>query len=480
MPTAKAERLDPAVLKLAGILVLGAMAPLLDSTVVNVALDTLGRDLHAPVATVQWVSTGYLLALAAAVPISGWTADRFGAKRMWQTALLLFLGGSLLCGSAWNIGSLVAFRVLQGLGGGLMLPILQTVLMRAAGRRQIGRLMAVVTLPALLGPILGPALGGVIAEHLAWRWIFYVNVVPCVLALLAAWRWMPGDPPGRGGRLDLTGLLLLSPALAGLIYGLSRVGTEGGFGYPSVYGPAAAGAVLLAGFAVHALRTEEPLIDLRLFATRSFAASSALVFLTGLALFGSMLLLPLYYQRLRGESVVAAGLLLAPQGLGSLLARAFGTVADRIGPRPVVLVGVVLTVLGTVPFAVGGRHADGYLLAAGLLVRGAGLSAVNLAVMVGAFRDLDPGQIPHASSTTRIAQQVGGSLGAAVFAVVLQRQSEAHPGAAGLGTAFDRTFCWALALVALAVVPALLLPRVRPAESEDARPQEAVAADSDR
>ncbi|GAA3549223.1 MDR family MFS transporter [Nonomuraea rosea] len=447
-------RLDPAVLKLAGILLLGVMAPLLDSTIVNVALHTLGRDLNAPVSAVQWVSTGFLLALAMAIPITGWSAERFGAKRMWLVSLLLFLGGSVLCGLAWDLGSLIAFRVVQGVAAGLMLPILQTLLMRAAGGRQLGRLMAVVSLPALVGPVFGPVLGGLIAGHLSWRWIFYVNVPICVAAILLAWRALPADAARERRRLDVTGLLLLSPGLAALMYGLARVGTAGGFWDVTVLAPVAAGALLVTAFVCRT--TPEPLIDLGLFRDRTFAASSALLFLSGLAMFGSMLLLPLFYQQERGQSVIAAGLLLAPQGLGSLLAKGLGGVADRVGPRPVVLAGIAMTALGTLPFVFADRHTGGLLLGLALVVRGAGLSSANMAIMVGAFQGLDRARIPHASSTTRIAQQVGGAFGAAVLAVVLQRQLAGHP-----ATAFGHTFGWALALTALAVVPALLLPRVR-------------------
>lgn len=183
-------------------------------------------------------------------------------------------------------------------------------------------------------------------------------------------------------------------------------------------------------------------------------------------MFGAMLL-PLHYEQLRGRSVVAAGLLLGPQGLGSLLARGAGGLTDRIGSRPVVLVGTALTALGTLPFAYGGAHANGLVLATALVVRGAGLSAANMAVMVGAFRDLTPAQIPHASSTTRIMQQVGGSFGAAVLAVILQGQLADHSGVAGEAAAFGHTFAWALSFTALALLPALFLPQLphRPAQS---------------
>ncbi|MGI5325801.1 MDR family MFS transporter [Actinomadura nitritigenes] len=453
------ERLDPALLRLAGILVTGAIAPLLDSTIVNVAIGRLGRDLHAPVAEIQWVITAYLLALAMAIPLTGWAEGRFGARRVWLFALGLFLLGSVLCGLAWNVGSLIAFRVVQGAGGGLMAPVMQTLLMRAAGGRQIGRLMAAISMPALVGPILGPVVGGLVAGHAGWRWIFYVNVPVCLVAYVLAWRGLPRTPPRGAARPDLTGILLLSPALAALIYGFSRA--DAGSGRPGVIVALAAGAVLLAAFVVHALRTpSEPAIDLRLFRKRTFAASASLLFLSGLSLFGAMLLLPLYYQQVRGYGVVAAGLLLAPQGLGSLLIRTrLGALTDRLGPRPIVLTGLVLTVLGTLAYAEAGPHTSEWLLGASLAVRGAGLGAVTLAVMTAAYQGLGQDEIPHASSATRVIVQVGGSFGAAVLAVVLEHQTS---GGAAPSTAYAHAFWWTLAFTALAFVPALLLGRSGP------------------
>ena len=457
-PAAPRGKLDPDVVRMALVLVLGAMAPLLDGTIVNVALHTLGRAFDAPLTEVQWVTTGYLLSLALAIPITGWAVERFGAKRVWMFAQLLFLVGSILCGIAWNLGALIGFRLLQGIGGGLMLPVLQTLLMRAAGSREnLGRLMAVVTLPTLVAPIFGPVLGGLIIGHASWRWIFYVNVPVCLFGALLAWRLLPTDRPNRTSRLDLTGLLLLSPAVAALLYGLAQVGATAGFGHPQVLAPVAAGTVLLAAFLLRAVRVPRPLVDLGLFRVWSFSASSALLFLSGLSMYGSMLLLPLYYQQVRGAGVVAAGLMMAPQGIGSLLARGGGALTDRFGPRPVLLGSIALAALGTVPFA-GVGNGNALVLAAALTVRGAGLSAANMAVMVGAYRDLTPDQIPHASTVTRIAQQIGASFGTAVLAVVLARQLAAHPGAGQIATAFGHTFQWALGFTLLAVVPALALP----------------------
>ena len=445
-----AERLDPAVRKLAGILVLGALAPLLDSTIVSIALHTLGHDLGASTASLQWVSTAYLLALATVVPVSGWAVERFDSRNVWLGALTLFLAGSLLCGLAWNIGSLIAFRVVQGIGGGLLLPVLQTLVMRAAGGRSLGRLMAAITLPVMVVPILGPVVGGLIVGHLSWRWIFYVNLPVCLLALALAWRGVPKDTAHPAHHLDLTGLLLLSPGLATLVYGLSETGVARATAIP-------VGAVLIALFARHALRVREPLVDLRLFQDRAFAVSSILTFLNGLALFGGMFLLPLYYQQARGEGVIAAGLLLAPQGLGSLLARVTGPLTDRLGPRPVTVAGMLLCALGTLPFLL--PHPGAALLLVALVVRGLGVSAANMAVMVGAYQGLDRARIPHASTTVRIVQQLGGGVGTAVLATVL-----AH----GHGsTAFPHAFAWATAFTVVACLVGLCLP-VRVASAERA------------
>ncbi|QWF83764.1 MDR family MFS transporter [Amycolatopsis sp. CA-230715] len=451
------DRLDAGLLKLAAILMVGGIAPLLDTTIVLVALDRLGRDLGASLVTIQWVTTAYLLALAVAVPVTGWTVNRFGAKPMWLFSLALFACGSALCGLAWNAGSLIAFRVAQGFGGGLMQPIMQTVLVKAAGKQRLGRIMTVVTLVAVLSPILGPVLGGAIVADFSWRWIFFVNVPLCLLGMALAWRGLPSSAPKPASRLDVVGLLMLSPGLGATIYGLSRVGALGGFGHASVLVPLVAGSALLSAFGSRAFRRQDPLLDLRLFRVRSFGASTALQFVNGFSLYGVMMLLPLYFQQVRGHTALAAGLVLAPQGLGALLTRWAGGLTDRIGARPIVLGGMALAVLGTLPFTAIGPGTSEVLLGVALAVRGAGLGAANVAIMAGAYQDLAPDEIAHGSSAIRITQQVGGSFGTAVLAVVLQT------------TTFATAFRWALAFAAVAFVPAFLLPASKWAVQRRAR-----------
>jgi MFS family permease len=278
-----------------------------------------------------------------------------------------------------------------------------------------------------------------------------------------AWRHLPASRPQAGApRIDLVGLVLLPPALVGLLYGLAEVSTDGGFAHRGVIIPLGAGVVLLAAYCVHALRTSAtPMVDLRLFRSRAFTGASALLFLAGLSIYGAMLLLPLYFQQVRHDTALTAGLLMVPQGLGSIAPRTLaGKLTDKIGPRLVVLAGVALAAIGTIPFALAGPHTSYWLLGAALVVRGAGLGTATIAVMAGAFQGLSREQVPHASSATRILQFVGGSFGAAVLvAVILDRQAAAHAaaGAAGLATAYANTFWWCTGFTALALIPALLL-----------------------
>ena len=458
--TVAPERLDAPLIRLCIAVLVGAVPAILDTTIVNVALETLSREFHTTVTTIQWVSTAYLLALAVVIPLTGWAVDRFGAKRVWMAATVLFLTGSMLCGVAWSIGSLIAFRVLQGIGGGMLLPLAQTIVVQAAGPKRLGQVMGVIAVPAQLAPIIGPVIGGVIVDSISWRWIFYVNVPLCLAALALAIRFMEDDAERGVARLDVLGLALLSPGLAAVVYGFSESASHGGFGAAQVLVPLLAGVALLVAFTLHARRAAHPLIDLALFRARSFAASSALMFLFGLSLFGAMLLLPLYYQQARGQSALDAGLLLAPQGVGTMLAIVVvGKLTARTGPRAIALAGMALAVLGTLAYTQVTAHTSEWLLGASLLVRGAGLGAAMVSVMAAMFSDVPRTSVPRASSASRILQQVGGSLGTALLAVVLQHQlaSGAEPAAA-----FATAFWWALGLTAFALVPALLLPARAP------------------
>jgi len=461
-------------------LIIGGMAAVLDTTIVSIALHTLVGALHSTVSQIQWVSTGYLLALGVVIPVVGWAQARFGGKRLWMAALVIFVTGSALCSVSWNADSLIAFRVLQGAGAGMIFPLMMTLAMRAArsvpgGGSSLGRVTATVSLPIAVGPILGPVLGGVILNWFSWRWLFLINVPVCAVGLYLAWRALPADAPVSAStvsvarpRFDLVGLLLVAPGMVGVLLGLSNVSTHGGFGHRDVLLPLIIGLVLLAAFAVWAVRRTSAgqvvgsaLVNVRLLRVRSVGASSAALFLAGACMYGAMFLLPLYYQGLRGFGVLGAALVLIPQGVGSLVTRTLtGRLTDRIGGRAVAVAGFALVTLATVPFALAGPGTSEWWLGAVLLVRGLGLGIVLIPVMTVAFADIDSADIPDASMITRISQQVGGSFGVAIAAVVLQT---AVTSGRTLGQAFDQAFWWTTGLTALAVAASFFLPGRRTA-----------------
>jgi EmrB/QacA subfamily drug resistance transporter len=459
--TTAEDRIDPKVIKTAVVLIVGALAVVFDTTIISVALRTLSVQLHVSISTIQWVSTGYLLALGVAIPLAGWAQARFGGKRVWMFALAVFLIGSILCSLSWSAASLIAFRIVQGLGGGLMLPLFSTIIMQAAAGRALGRTMSFVTLPMVVGPILGPVIGGAILNWLDWRWLFWVNVPFCVVGFVLAWRMLDADATNARPRFDIIGWLLLSPSLVAILLGLSNSAQRGGFGRADALGPLLAGVVLLVTFALYSVhRGGNALVDVRLFAHGPLASASALTFLSGAALYGGMLLLPLYWLEVRGADVIHAGLLLAPQGIGALLSRNLaGRLTDSIGARWVAFTGFAIVGLATLPFALASTTTNEWLLMAVLVVRGFGLAAVMIPLSTAAFVGLRRDEIPHAGIITRVTQQIGGSFGVAVLAVILNaalRNLGTH--SAPAATAYDHAFWWAVGFTGVALVLSLMLP----------------------
>src|SRR5574340_1170143 len=313
------DRLDATVLKIASVVVLGAIMSILDVTVVSVALPTFQAEFDTNYATVAWTMTGYTLALATVIPLTGWAADRFGTKRLYMSALVLFVAGSVLCSMAWDIGPLIAFRVLQGLGGGMLMPLGMTLMTRAAGPDRVGRLMAVLGIPMLLGPICGPILGGWLIETASWHWIFLINLPIGIVALIAAFVLLPTDSPSPSESFDFVGMLLLSPGLALFLFGVSSIPEVGTLSSARVIIPAIVGLALIVVFVFHALRAVHPLIDLYLFRNRQLTIAVVTMAIFAVAFFGAGLLFPSYFLQVRGETTLAAGVLLAPQGIGAML-----------------------------------------------------------------------------------------------------------------------------------------------------------------
>ena len=454
------EKLPPQVRNALVALIIGGIAAILDSTMMTLALHTFVIQLHSTVGTIQWVTTGYLLAMVVAIPVTGWAAGRWGGKRVWMAALVLFVVGSVLCALSWNDFSLIAFRVAQGFGAGLIFPLLQTLGVTAAGGRASSKLIAAVSLPLAIGPILGPIIGGVILNWLDWRWLFIVNVPVIAVGLVLAWRLLPNDRPQPGGtrpRLDVVGLVLLAPALVGILLGLTNLSQDGGIDHADVIAPFIVGVALLGAFVAWALRRggRRPIVDIRLLKLRSLGTASAVLFTAGAAMYAGMFLLPLYYQQLRGDSVLDAALLLIPQAVGSLVARGVvSRLVDRFGARAITIASFLVVAAATVPFAFAGPQTNLWLLGAVLLVRGFGIGTVLIPPMSVAYRDVPKTGIADASMNTRISQQIGTSFGIAIVAVSLQASL-----ASGATAAFQGAFWWAAGIAVAAIIPAVALPR---------------------
>ncbi len=476
------HRITRELLLVAVVVVLGAIMSILDTTVVNVAVKTLAVRFNTTLPTIQWVATGYTLALATVIPLSGWIADRFGTKRLYMSSIALFVVGSCLSGLAWSASTIIIFRVLQGLGGGMIMPAGMTILTRAAGPHRIGRVMAIIGVPMLLGPIIGPVLGGWLVSDVDWRWIFFINAPVGIIALIAALRILPKDVSQHAERLDFVDLLLLSPGLALVIYGLAESSSAGGFGHAKVIIPLIVGIVLLIAFVWHALRSESPLIDLRLFKEHSFATSSVTLALMVIAVFGSFLLLPLYFQEVRGESALQSGLLMIPQGVGSMLMMPLaGTLSDRTGSGRIAPFGLILIGASVVWLTQIGAHTSYVALCVDLFINGLGMGLTMMPIFTGAMQSITGAAAARASTALNVIQQTGASIGTAVLTVLLASAikselgggaslnstatvtaAQLHKIAPPMATAFGHTFWWAFAFIGIAFIGSLTLPKRKP------------------
>ncbi|MEU8227123.1 DHA2 family efflux MFS transporter permease subunit [Kribbella sp. NPDC048915] len=505
------DHIDAAVLKVAGVVVLGAIMSILDITVVNVALPTFQDEFGTPgdpvpYSTVAWTVTAYTLALATVIPLTGWAADRFGTKRLYMAAIFLFTAGSALCATATGINTLIAFRVLQGLGGGMLMPLGMTIMTRAAGPHRMGRLMAILGVPMLLGPILGPILGGWLIEVASWHWIFLINVPLGLIALVYAWFALAKDTPHRSESLDLLGVLLMSPGLALFLFGISSLPMENGdFGAPRVWVSILIGLVLMGAFVWHSFRPEHPLLDLRLLRNRNLTVSIITMFLFAAAFFGGLLLVPTYFQQIRGESTLDAGLLVAPQGLGAMVTMPIaGRLVDKVPVGRIVPFGIALIIVGMFGLTQLTATTPYGLIIVMLVVMGFGMGGTMMPLFTTALRTLSGPQVARGSTLLNITQQVASSCGVATMSVILTnhlndspiipgtqqipgldgglRETQAailentrpesiaplnlDPAALARGlvdaaSSFAQTYWVAWVLVVLTLIPALLLPRKR-------------------
>ncbi|MEV6164333.1 DHA2 family efflux MFS transporter permease subunit [Streptomyces sp. NPDC052052] len=455
------DRLEPALVRLIVAVLLGGMLGILNSTMVAVAIDPLSKEFGTSLNTIGWASTGFLLAVTAVIPFTSWAVDRFGSKRMWITGLLLFLGSSLACALAWDVGSLIAFRVLQGVGAGVLDPLVLILLARGAGPARAGRVMGLMGVVLSLGPVLGPIAGGAILEGLSWRWMFLLGVPVGLIALFLALKVVPTDLP-RGSdepfsKLDVTGLALLGPGFAVLVLAMTQSAELTAFAAWQVLTPLILGIIMLLGYGVHALRKRPftpPLIDLRLFKSTSFTASVTVMTLSGLATFASLFALPLYYQQAHGMGTFASGLLVTPIGLGAALAMPLaGSLSDKMGSRGLAQGGAIVAALGG--FALTQVSADTRVVLTSIasLVIGLGLGFVGAPTMGSLYRTLPGPLVPQGSSVLYMLNQLGAAIGIALVTVILKTI-----GGTDVMKGIHGVYWFAIGTLAVLLVATLFLP----------------------
>lgn len=461
------DRLDPSVWKIAGVALFGALLAQLDATIVNVSLSNLAAELNTSLSAIQWVTSGYLLALTLVLPLNGWLVDRIGAKALYLWCFSAFTLCSALCGLAWSAPSLIGFRVLQGVSGGLLAPMTQMMIARAAGKH-MARVAGYMALPVLLAPVLGPMIAGAILQYASWRWLFLVNLPIGLIALVLVVLFLPNDRNETTRRsLDWFGLALLSPGLVLFLYGSERL--------DQITGRVilAGGVAMMALFLWTAQRKgDDALIDLRLFKGKVFSTAAVTQFLSNGGMFAGQMLIPAFLIQACGRTPGEMGWMLAPLGIGMMITNPFmGALTDRFGIRRVSAGGALLTFIATLPMVFLAMHGLNLLvLMPALLLRGMGMSGVGLPSLTAAYASVSRRKMPMATTSLNIVQRLGGptmtTLCATFLAWKLQPQGTDH----AVSIAYAWTFLILCGLHAVTFLSATRLPRrvddVTPRESQ--------------
>lgn len=399
--------------------VLGLIMQLLDITILNVALATLGREFQVDEGTLQWVLTGYMISLAVFIPASGWLADRFGSKRTFQLAVVVFTLASVLCGLATEMWMLIAARVLQGVGGGMLVPVGQAMLFRAFPANERAKASAVLAIPITVAPMLGPVLGGALVEYASWRWIFFINVPVGMIALVFTVIFLREETQARPGRFDLPGFVFAGVGLAALLYSLDQ-GGQSAWQAPSVWVVLASALLLIAALVWRELSTAAPMLNIRLLGNRMFGTGNALLMCSTVAMFSIMFLMPLYLQNLRGVSPMTAGLMLTPQALTMLLVtQVISRLYVRVGPRRLLLTGFALQTTAVASMQVLGLDTPLALIIGLLTLQGTSMGLLMTPLQTAAFAQVSSASMGHASSMFNVSRQVATALGTAIVATVL-------------------------------------------------------------
>jgi EmrB/QacA subfamily drug resistance transporter len=430
---------------------LAALLAVMDGTVVAVALKPLSVAFGSPLTTVVWATIAYLLAAATMLPLLGWASARFGGRAVFLTGLALFVLGSALCTVAWSAGALLAFRIVQGFGGGLLEPTSLMLAARLAGKNNVGRVLGTMSMIINVAPVFGPIVGGLLLETGHWQWVFVVNLPLGLGVLVAALTFVPADRPARGQDAlkpppaDVRGLILLTAGYVAVLFALNRSGQPGVGWLVAVI--AAAGVVLVAIYVRHALTTSvPPALDVRLLRRSGFAASLVVMAFVGLIMFSQLTALPIFDATSRNLHGVAAGLLVSALGLGLVVSMtAGGRISDRTGPRPLVRAGAIVTAAGLAIFALAHDHLPLLALFALFVVIGLGFGCTAAPTFASVFRTLPAAEQPQGTTALFMTVQFAASLGVTLLGL-LQSRVPAH----WLTLLFGITTVAALAIAVLA------------------------------
>ena len=434
---------------------------IMDATIVNVALPTIGRDFHVSPTAVDSISIAFLVSLAVFIPASGWLGDRLGGKRVLLTAIVVFTVASALCGVASSLGELVLFRVIQGVGGGMLAPVGMAMLFRVFPPEERIRASAILTVPTTLAPALGPVLGGLLVTDLSWRWVFYVNVPIGAAALLFGLVFLRQTEQANPGRFDLPGFLLSGIGLGLAMYGVSE-GPVKGWHSADVLATIAVGIVLLVAMVVVELRHSQPLVDLRLLANRLFRSSNTVMVLASIAFLGTLYAISLYYQDGRGLSALQSGLSTFPEALGVMAGAQLASrfLYPRLGPRRHVTIGLAGTAVSIGCLALLGPDTSLWWARLLMFTLGLSMGQIFVPLQAAAFATITPAATGRASTMFNAVRQLGGAVGVAILTTAIVLVGPLHLVGGHLApnlTAYKVAFLVAAAFCLLAVPAALTI-----------------------
>jgi EmrB/QacA subfamily drug resistance transporter len=407
------------------VFVIGTFMDILDTTIVNVAIPAMSEDFGVGRTTIEWVVTGYLCSLAVWIPASGWIGDRFGTKRTFLFALFMFTLASGLCGIAWNVEALIAFRVLQGVGGGMLVPVGTAMLFRAFPPAERARASSILAIPTVVAPALGPVLGGLLVTHASWHWIFLVNVPIGIAGFIFGALFLEEHTEPRAGRFDVWGFVLSGAGLALVLYALAEAPSSG-WGSTKVIGTGVVGLLSFALLVFIELRIPEPMLQLRLYKDRLFRSTNIAMFAASGSLIGLLFLLPLFLQELRGLSALQSGLATFPQAIGfMLMARVAGRAYPKYGPRRMLIFGLTFTAVVTTGFVFVDLDTSLWVIRFLMLGRGMGMAFAFIPVQAASFATIPPSDTGRASSLFSTQRQVGAAFGVALLATILSTRTTA-------------------------------------------------------